>query len=782
MPTSRISKEAAERFGLFAIIETKRVILPLKGVACEFSVLSDMAEVSMTQIFRQENEKPLDCEYLFPLPADASVYSCEADINGRTIRAQVREREEARQIAAEKKAAGFRTALVESERDNLFTLSLGNVQPGDLIVVQLKYFQTLRSLAETRSVEIPFCPGFRYIPGKPLLRTNKGKGVVDDTDEVPDASRITPVRIDAEHPDAAYVEVRGTLDGRFVKEQSLASPSHPVVVQREGEELQVALSDKGEVPDRDFVLRWSEREPEELTPRVWIREKGDEAYALLEIRAPQNAPDRRAPVDFYFLVDRSGSMRGQKWNKAVEALQCCIKVLGAEDRGMVTFFDSRFQDFAERPLPPQQLLDDKQFQALKRLGTGGGTEMRPALRHVLEIGAQHSRDRQKNLILITDAQLGNESGIRELMKGAPDFPVHCFGIDVALNDSLLLALARQQGGTFHSLNPNDNIPQIVTALGKTLGQPVLLDLQVSDGWELADARIPNLYAGQIHYVSAKSTTGKPLELAGRGPSSESVRIQFERQSATVEAPHLHWCKSRIQRLIAEGDNKGAIALSVKSNLICVLTAFVAWDDAEKVAVASHHLVQPSLESSNVRYYHRQMLVPPATAAGQVIASISKGRLFEESSDAEYEEAVPLQEPMLHAEQEPERESADISNRMRLLAVICDRIGAPDCKPLLKAIHDWVAEATGAERLGRIEALDRLIHAINIQFARIDALRQILIDEATGAERLQKIKRLDRFVREIKLYLARIDALRQEIETHEKQIRQRLKSFVEKSPA
>jgi hypothetical protein len=68
-----------------------------------------MAEVSMTQIFRQDNEKPLDCVYLFPLPADASVYFCEADINGRTIRAHVRERQEAREIAAEKKASGFRT-------------------------------------------------------------------------------------------------------------------------------------------------------------------------------------------------------------------------------------------------------------------------------------------------------------------------------------------------------------------------------------------------------------------------------------------------------------------------------------------------------------------------------------------------------------------------------------------------------------------------------------------------------------------------------------------------
>src|SRR5882724_5327433 len=126
MKPSRVAQSAAAQFGLFAIIESRRVVLPLKGVECDFAVRSGLAEVCMSQVFRQENPKPFDCEYLFPLPADASVFSCEADINGRVIRAQIKEREEARKIVAEKKAEGSRTALVESERDNLFTLGLGN--------------------------------------------------------------------------------------------------------------------------------------------------------------------------------------------------------------------------------------------------------------------------------------------------------------------------------------------------------------------------------------------------------------------------------------------------------------------------------------------------------------------------------------------------------------------------------------------------------------------------------------------------------------------------------
>jgi Ca-activated chloride channel family protein len=720
MPTSRIqftSRQSSESFGLFAVIESKRVVLPLKGVECDFSVVSGIAEVSMTQVFRQDNEKPLDCVYLFPLPADASVFFCEADINGRTIRAQVRERDEARQIAAEKKAAGFRTALVEAERENMFTLSLGNVQRGDLVIVQLKYIQTLRSLAGKPSIEVPFCPGVRYIPGKPLIRSNKGKGTVDDTDQVPDASRITPVRIDAEHPDAAYIEVRGTLDGRFVDEKELSSPSHPVTCQRTGDELRVTLSDKGDVPDRDFVLRWSERDSESVASRAWVREHDKEVYALLEIRAPKDAPAERAPVDFYFLVDRSGSMQGEKWNKAAEALLSCVKVLGPTDRAMVTFFNNECQDFAERPLSAQELLGDRQFQAVQRLGAGGGTELKPALKHVLKLATKHSANRCRNLILITDAQIGNESAILKLMKSASNFPVHCFGMDVALNDSLLLALSRQQGGTFHSLNPNDDIQGAVTSLGKTLGHPVLLDLQLSAGWEAADATIPNLYAGQIHYLSARCSNGKPLELHARTASLQPVNFQLERQSAGGDAPCLHWSRCRIQRLVAEDDQKAAIGLSVKSNLICPLTAFVAWDDSEKVPVATHELIQPSMEPHDVSLFSRRFGAMRCLGDTEALGAqfVSKTVHFA-SEPSRGEQARGLTEG-------PAASPPDELELKRVLSDICHRNGIMDWQSLVKSIFDWIAEASGTERSRRIWALKFVVEAIKTQTEQIEQFRR-----------------------------------------------------------
>ena len=209
------------QFGLVATVESTRVVLPLKAVQCNFSVAGGVAEVTITQLFFQQNQQPLDCVYQFPLPADAAVYACEALINDRLIRAQVEEREAARNLVKQKKAEGYRTALVEAERENLFTLSLGNLQPEDLIEVRLAYVQPLRRLAGSFALEIPFCPGMRYIPGHPLLRSNRGKGIADDTDQVPDASRISPVRMDQLHPDCAFVEVGGRIEAAFTEAASV---------------------------------------------------------------------------------------------------------------------------------------------------------------------------------------------------------------------------------------------------------------------------------------------------------------------------------------------------------------------------------------------------------------------------------------------------------------------------------------------------------------------------------------------------------------------------------
>ncbi|MDA1276707.1 MAG: VIT and VWA domain-containing protein [Verrucomicrobia bacterium] len=589
------------RFGLMPVLddtlELPRTVLPLKSIRCQFVARGGMAEVEMTQVYCQENAQPLDCEFLFPLPADGAVYRCEAMINGRIIRARIEEREAARRIIEEKKAEGRRTALVESERDNLFTLSLGNIQPQDVVEVTMAYLQPLRCLAGKVSLDIPLCPGVRYITGNTLLRSNRGAGVVDDTDQVPDASRITPPRIDAEHPDAAFIELDGQVEAGFL-DGKVTSPSHKLTSKKNGDMLHITLAKGGEVPDRDLALRWNERTSPRTALRGWTSLENGDTYALLELRAPSDMePSDAIAQDFYFLVDRSGSMQGEKFQKAIHALHGCILALNPKDRAAVTLFESTFNDFDSEPVSAAALMADSRFLKLASVGTAGGTEMEPALRHVLAQVERFSKDRPAALVLITDAEIANEQEIRVLMRRHPSLPVHCFGIDTTLNDSLLLDLVRQQGGTFHALQSKEDVAAIVTKLGRTLRQPVLVNLQVPADWELAAGAIPNLYAGQTHFVSVRPK-GKidvgTIKVLARDHQNASASLDIKLVPVKEAGPRLRWCKERLVTLMAQDDKSAAITLSKESNLLCPLTAFLAWDEQEKVAVANRRLVQPAM--------------------------------------------------------------------------------------------------------------------------------------------------------------------------------------------
>jgi Ca-activated chloride channel family protein len=601
MNTPRSSDHPLD-FGLIAWLESTRFALPLKGVECRFEVTGTVASVELDQIFYQNARRPLDCTYVFPLPAGAAVYRCELHVNGRVIRAKVEAVEQAREIYTRQKAAGHRAALVESERENLFTLSLGNVQHGDVIVVRLAWFQVVDRAGENLRLLVPTCPGVRYIPGRPLLRASTGRGVVDDTDQVPDASRITPPRIDALHPDAAYFSILGRLSSSDVESGTTTSPSHPVRVRQSEGAMTVEIADGGAVPDRDFVLTWREPQARTLMPAAWHWTEGDETYALVQLRAPETSGTPvGAPQDFYFLVDRSGSMEGAKWTRTCQALQAFVKELGTRDRVWITLFESDFQDFAEAPLPAPAVLADRGFRSMESLGTGGGTELLPAARRVLEQIIRHSADRRATVVLITDGEVGNDEEIMRAFQQAPGIRVHTFGIDTTVNDAFLKSLARQHRGGCWLQTPNDDIAGTIAALGGRLRHPVLTDLSVRGPWEPAQESWPDLHVRERVTVALRGHGTIAPEISGRSPDGREHVLATGLGSPGSEAVKLLWARERMVSLLDAGRQHEAIQLAKKHNLICKGAAFVAWDEAEQVSIAPDAVVQPSLEPARVLF-------------------------------------------------------------------------------------------------------------------------------------------------------------------------------------
>ena len=173
-----------------------RQSLPLASVAIAATVADRIAEVTVTQVFRNTFTDPIEAVYTFPLDGGAVVSSFEMQVGERTLRGIVKARGAARQDYQQALDEGRRAALLEQERDDVFTIQLGNLPPGEDATIRVTYTEELtffdNGLTELR---LPLVLGIRYVPGETLPGASAGHGTESDTDIVPDASRLTPPRL-----------------------------------------------------------------------------------------------------------------------------------------------------------------------------------------------------------------------------------------------------------------------------------------------------------------------------------------------------------------------------------------------------------------------------------------------------------------------------------------------------------------------------------------------------------------------------------------------------------
>lgn len=368
--------------------------------------------------------------------------------------------------------------------------------------------------------------------------------------------------------------------------------------------MRITLQLGSAVPDRDFVLRWQELPTESAAGNAWICTEEADTWGLVQVKAPEHASGaEQYQQDVYFLVDRSGSMEGEKWMKTAEALKSFVRQLGKLDRVWITFFESNFADFAEEPWPAPKLLSDRNFLSVEKRGTGGGTEMLPALEHVLEMASRFSFDQKRRavLVLITDGEIGNEEAVLAALRPYPSLRVHAFGIDVTVNDALLRQLARQQHGSVTLQTPADDVARAVSSLGAKLRRPVLTNFELGAGWQSASDYLPDLYASDVVSLPLRRMQARAeLKISGRLPDGSVHTLALQPRQTANPALRLLWMRDHIQHLL--GQNKAeAIRLAIETNLICDGTAFIAWDREEKVPVAVATLYQPALEAGEVRF-------------------------------------------------------------------------------------------------------------------------------------------------------------------------------------
>jgi Ca-activated chloride channel family protein len=628
--------------------------LPLKQLGYHSHVVGLSVRTTIRQTFYNPFDEVIEATYIFPIEGEQAVVDCEMWVAGRVIRASLKERGEARRDYTRAIQSGYRAALLEENRPETFSMKVGNIPPGEAIQVRIETIGALPVVHGEWTLRLPLVVAPRYTSGLPLPFGRAGAGVERDTDQVPDASTVSPPTWLPGF--ASPVDLRLSVDlemGSFANSptwaRDLKSSLHSVIVQNDysapSRVCRVSVL-PGERIDRDFILRGKVDASDIQTSLTLESGSSDKMTFALNIVPPR--VERQVPRNIVFLLDRSGSMEGWKMVAARRGVSRLVDSLLPDDRFQAIAFDDRVESFQSAAKKDGVSLkgwhdasDARRYEAVRWLGrieTRGGTEMGKAIEHALKTfhGSSDGQPfRQNAIVLVTDGQVTGEDSLLRLLGTIPESwrpRLFCLGVDRAVNGSVLQRLAKFTGGTYELAESEKRLDEVLHRFGQEMGSPAIshltIDCPTGSSLSLAPTNANTLYSGRgvsIYGQTARRET-LTLSLTGSLPNGQPWR-----QDVTADAPRDGgkspillplWGKARVRELEDELASRGnrdreltreIIDCSLACHVLSRLTAFVAVDDTERVSNGElpHATTQPVSHPEGWAYHpalHRSMLI------------------------------------------------------------------------------------------------------------------------------------------------------------------------------
>lgn len=541
----------------------------IKSLEVDANIEDQIAKVQVSQTFENTCSRQLQVSFLFPLPYDGAIDSLTLLVDGKEYPAKLLPKEKAREIYEEIVRKNQDPALLEWVGTGMFQTSVFPVPAGATRKVTITYSQLLRK--DNRLTDFLFPLSTARFTDKPLEK----------------------------------LRMRVTVNTQD-KLKSVYSPTHDVKVERKGKNRAVVtIEEKDCVPTTDFRLFFDTAKTDLAASVLTYRPDGDEDGFFLLLASPpiEQEGDVKTKKSVIFVVDRSGSMSGEKIEQAKEAAKFVLNNLNEGDTFNIIAYDSDVESFE----PELQKMDEtsrkKGLDFVDNLYAGGSTNIDGALSKAM--GMLKDDSRPSYILFLTDGlPTHGEQNEGKIVANAQKHNdirarVISFGVGYDVNSRLLDRLSRECFGQSEYVRPNEDIEAHVARLYSKISAPVMTDVAIKYDLEHGGGNFVNrLQPKEAHDLFA----GEQLIIAGRyrkhgdakitivgtvGDKKEKIAFpaKFVKESddQTYAFVEKLWAMRRIGEIIDEIDLNGKndelikelVSLSTKHGIITPYTSFLA---------------------------------------------------------------------------------------------------------------------------------------------------------------------------------------------------------------
>ena len=382
---------------------------PLKHTDVAGEISGFIARVKVTQTFHNPFKDKIEAVYVFPLPHGSAVDDMTMVIGGRRIVGLIKKRDVARFVYEEALRRGQTAALLEQERPNIFVQSVGNIEPGQEIKIEISYLDVLEYDMGEYTFHFPMVVGPRYNPpgfqGGIGAVPHGAPAPVDEPAPVDAPAPVgTPVEKEAVAPEQPPqgkndvtipylkpgqrnghdISLSLTLDAG-VPVRNMRSTNHKAeVMQVDASRGSVRMSPADSIPNKDFVLKYKVvGQKPEMAVLAYNIGYGSGGYFMLMIQPKLDDELKKAPPrEVCFLVDVSGSMRGRPTEQVKQTMQEFFKLSKSDDTFQLITFASQAYELFDKYVPATRANIDKALDSVKSMSGGGGTRMPVSYTHL----------------------------------------------------------------------------------------------------------------------------------------------------------------------------------------------------------------------------------------------------------------------------------------------------------------------------------------------------------------------------------------------------------------